>query len=132
MELPEIRLLQAAVVLSEVRNYTRAAKKLGIQQPTLTKRILELEKLIGFELFDRSTQFVEPTEACRRLVQEAKEVLFHAGRALQVAIAAEQGAQTPTRWKVAIHGPLSRLNDELGVVASLPESPAVADDYVLY
>jgi DNA-binding transcriptional LysR family regulator len=94
MQLPEIRLLQAAVVLSEVRNYTRAAKKLGIQQPTLTKRILELEKFVGFELFDRTTQFVEPTEACRRLVHEAKEVLFHAGRALQVAIAAQQGAQT--------------------------------------
>ena len=38
-----------AVVLSEVRNYTRAAKKLGIHQPTPTKRILELEKLIGFD-----------------------------------------------------------------------------------
>lgn len=93
MNLPDIHLLQAAIMLAEVRNYSRAAKKLGIQQPTLTKRILELEHLIGFQLFLRSTQFVEPTDACRQLVEEAKQCLFHAERAVHVARLAEQGAR---------------------------------------
>ena len=93
MKLPDIHLLQAAIMLAEVRNYSRAAKKLGIQQPTLTKRILELEHMIGMQLFLRSTQFVEPTDACRQLVEEAKQCVFHAERAVHVARLAEQGAQ---------------------------------------
>ena len=94
MNLPEIHLLQAAIMLAEVRNYSRAARKLGIQQPTLTKRILELEHFIGFPLFLRSTQFVEPTEACQQFLKEAKECLFHAERAVYVVRIAEQGAQS--------------------------------------
>ena len=94
MNLPDIHLLQAAVLLAEVRNYSRAARKLGTQQPTLTKRILELEHFIGFPLFFRSTQFVEPTEACQQFLKEAKECLFHADRAVYVVRVVEQGAQS--------------------------------------
>ena len=94
MNLPGIHLLQAAIMLAEVRNYSRAARKLGIQQPTLTKRILELEEFIGFPLFVRSTQFVEPTEACEQFLREAKECVFHAERAVYVARVAEQGARS--------------------------------------
>ena len=93
MKLPDIHLLQAAIMLAEVRNYSRAARKLGIQQPTLTKRILELEHLIGMQLFLRSTQFVEPTDACRQLVEEAKQCVFYAERAVYVARVANHGAQ---------------------------------------
>jgi DNA-binding transcriptional LysR family regulator len=93
MKLPDIHLLQAAIMLAEVRNYSRAARKLGIQQPTLTKRILELEHLIGTQLFLRSTQFVEPTDACRQLVEEAKQCIFHAERAVHLARVADHGAQ---------------------------------------
>ena len=94
MELPGIHLLQAAIMLAEVRNYSRAAQKLGIHQPTLTKRILELEQIMGFPLFVRTTQFVEPTDACRQFVEEAKQSVFHAERSIQVARAAEKGART--------------------------------------
>ena len=93
MDLPDIHLLQAAITLAEVRNYSRAARKLGIQQPTLTKWILELEHRIGFQLFLRSTQFVEPTDACRKFVEEANRCVFHAERAVHVARLAEHGAQ---------------------------------------
>ena len=81
-------------MLAEVRNYSRAARKLGIQQPTLTKRILELEHLIGFPLFLRSTQFVEPTEACQQFLREAKQCVFHAERAVSVVRVAEHGARS--------------------------------------
>jgi len=93
MNLPDIHLLQAAIMLAEVRNYSRAARKLGIQQPTLTKRILELEHFIGFPLFLRSTQFVEPTDACRQFLKEAEQSVFHAERAVHVARVAQRGAK---------------------------------------
>ena len=60
----------------------------------MTKRILKLEHFIGFPLFFRSTQFVEPTEACQQFLKEAKECLFHAERAVYVLRVAEQGAQS--------------------------------------
>ncbi len=93
MKLPDLHLLQAAIMLADVRNYSKAARKLGIQQPTLTKRIIELEHVVGFQLFLRSTQFVEPTDSCRQLIEEAKKCIFHAERAMHVVRLAEQGAQ---------------------------------------
>lgn len=93
MDLPDLKLLNTAIVLSEVRNFSRAAKLLGIQQPALTKRVNELEEFVGFKLFIRTTQMVEPTDSCRELVKEARTSVLHAERAIQVAKATELGAQ---------------------------------------
>lgn len=93
MDLTDLKLLQTAIVLSEVRNFSRAAKLLGIQQPALTKRVNELEEYVGFKLFIRTTQLVEPTDSCRELVKEARTSVLHAERAIQVAKATELGAQ---------------------------------------
>jgi DNA-binding transcriptional LysR family regulator len=54
MVLPEIRLLQAAIVLAEELSFSRAAERLRIDQSTLSKRIMELEGMIGLRLFKRN------------------------------------------------------------------------------
>ncbi len=54
MLLPEIRLLQAAITLAEELNFSRAAERLHISQPTLSKQIVELESQLGFRLFERN------------------------------------------------------------------------------
>ena len=51
MVLPEIRFLQAAAVLAEELNFSRAAERLHIDQSTLIKRIHELEDQISLRLF---------------------------------------------------------------------------------
>ena len=51
MELPEIRLLQAAIVLAEELNYSRAAERLHIEQSTLSRQILKLEETIRIQIF---------------------------------------------------------------------------------
>jgi DNA-binding transcriptional LysR family regulator len=94
MNLPDFRLLQAAIALSEDLNFSRAAERLHIVQPTLSKQILELETQLGFRLFIRSSQSVEMTDACQPFVKEAKEAVFHAERAVNLARAAAQGAQS--------------------------------------
>jgi DNA-binding transcriptional LysR family regulator len=94
MTLPEIRLLQAAIALSEALNFSRAAERLHVVQPTLSKQILELESQLGFRLFIRTSQSVEMTDACYPFVQEAKEAVFHAERAVNLARATAQGAQS--------------------------------------
>ena len=42
MALPETRLLQAAIILAEELNFSRAAERLRVDQSTLSKRIVEL------------------------------------------------------------------------------------------
>src|SRR5271168_4268134 len=94
MNFPDFRLWQAAILLAEELNFSRAADRLHIVQPTLSKQILELEQLLGFRLFLRNSQSVRMTEAGDQFVQEAREVVFHAERAMNLARSAALGAQS--------------------------------------
>jgi DNA-binding transcriptional LysR family regulator len=89
----DLRLLRASVVVAKELNISRAASRLGISQPALTKQIQELEDRIGVRLFDRDTQKVELTEAGRAFVAEAAKSLFHRDRAIEVARSVARGAE---------------------------------------
>lgn len=89
---PEMRLLQAVIVLAKELNFSRAAERLHIGQSTLSKQILELESQLGLRLFDRNHQFVDLTNAGRLFVEEARESILHAERAVLAAKAAANGA----------------------------------------
>lgn len=91
MVLPEIRFLQVAVVLAEELNFSRAAERLHIDQSTLSKRLHELEEQIGLRLFLRNHHDVQPTEAGRHFVEEARTAILHTERAVTSATAAERG-----------------------------------------
>ena len=90
MVLPEMRLVQSAIVLAEELHFFRAAVRLGIDQSALTKRIIELESLLDVRLFERNHQKVELTEAGRKFVEEAREAVLHTERAILSARAASQ------------------------------------------
>jgi DNA-binding transcriptional LysR family regulator len=92
MALPEMRLLETAIVLAEELHFSRAAERLHIEQSTVSKRIDELEGGLGFRLFERSHQIVELTEPGRKFVEEAREAVLHAERAVLSATAAFRGA----------------------------------------
>ena len=82
----EVRHLQAVVVLAEELNFTRAAHRLHITQPTLSFQITEVEKLNGFHLFIRGKgRGVKLTDAGRAFVEEARSALCHAERAIHLA-----------------------------------------------
>ena len=91
MVLPEIRLLQSAIVLAEELNFSRAAERLRIDQSTLSKRIMELEGLVELRLFERNHQSVQVTEPGRHFDEEARHALLHAERAVLKATAASRG-----------------------------------------
>src|ERR1700722_354086 len=84
----EIRLMEAASALAEELNFSRAAHRLHISQPALTKQIAELESRLGFSLFERDHQTVALNDAGRAYVQEARMSVFHSERAVQAARAA--------------------------------------------
>lgn len=92
MALLEIRLMQAAIALAEDLNFSRAAEHLHLTQSALSKQIIELEGQLGFRLFERSHQNVELTQAGRAFVEEAREAVFHAERAITTATAVFNGA----------------------------------------
>src|SRR5215469_17296818 len=92
MLLPEIRLMHAAIALAQELNFSRAAERLRITQPTLSKQIYELEELLEFRLFERSHKGVEMTDAGQAFVAEAREALLHTERAVTAARAAFNGA----------------------------------------
>jgi DNA-binding transcriptional LysR family regulator len=91
MVLPDIRLLQSAIVLAEELHFSRAADRLNMSQPTLSKQIFRLEQSLGYRIFEHSHQAVELTPAGHVFIAEAREVIFHAERAILSARAVIDG-----------------------------------------
>jgi DNA-binding transcriptional LysR family regulator len=90
-----MRYLHAVIVLAEELSFTKAARRLNITQPALSKQITDLEEQCGFPLFTRDKRgIVDLTEAGRLFVEEAHSVLLHAERAIHLARAAHEGAES--------------------------------------
>lgn len=71
----ELRQLRYFVTVADERNFTRAASKLSIAQPPLSRQIKQLEMEFGAELFDRESRPIALTEAGRLLYGQAIQVL---------------------------------------------------------
>jgi DNA-binding transcriptional LysR family regulator len=71
----ERRHLQYVSAVAFHNSVTQAAVALGITQPALSRRIREIERLLGLRLFDRLPQGVVPTAACVALIERAKPLL---------------------------------------------------------
>ncbi|MFC7738291.1 LysR substrate-binding domain-containing protein [Roseomonas sp. GCM10028921] len=74
----ELRRLQAFVAVAEEGHITRAAERLGMQQPPLSRLLQGLEAQLGCRLLNRRPRSVEPTEAGLTLLEEARVVLARA------------------------------------------------------
>lgn len=61
-------------MVAEERNITRAAQRLYISQPALTKSIAKLERELGVKLFDRSTTPLQLTYAGERYLEGMKNI----------------------------------------------------------
>ncbi|BFH13443.1 LysR family transcriptional regulator [Paenibacillus melissococcoides] len=70
----EFRQLQYAVQIAQERNFSRAAEKLHIAQPSLSQQLSKLEKEIGVLLFRRTTNSVELTHAGEIFVDRAQKI----------------------------------------------------------
>lgn len=91
--LPEIRLLETAVVLAKELHFSRAAERLHLDQSTVSKRMDELEGQLGYLLFKRNHKTVELTEGGRKFVEQTRVALLHVERAVQEGRAASQDVE---------------------------------------
>ncbi len=68
---PDIRTLRCFVTVAEERNITRAANRLHIAQPALSRKIANLEQDLNLSLFERSVRGVDLTPAGKILLDRA-------------------------------------------------------------
>ncbi|WP_313655586.1 LysR family transcriptional regulator [Pantoea sp.] len=73
--LPAIKQLQCFLAVAHELNFRRAAERLNMTQPPLTRQIQSLEALLGQTLFDRNTHDVTLTRAGQALVAKAEAIL---------------------------------------------------------
>lgn len=96
---------------------TRAAKQLGLTQPSLSQQIAKLEQAVGGRLFDRINNQLQLTDAGRFLLRKAERVLaevdeaevglaeFLAGRRGRIGVGALGSVArslVPTAWRAAL------------------------------
>ncbi|WP_335940714.1 LysR family transcriptional regulator [Streptomyces sp. PTD5-9] len=79
----DVRLLRYFLAVAEEGTLTRAAERLYVSQPALTKQVRRLENELGVRLFTRSRTGMALTEAGRALAAGVPEVLASWERALR-------------------------------------------------
>ena len=87
----ELRHLRYFVAVAEAENVSRAALKLHVSQPGISRQIRDLEDEIGFQLFERSAKSLKLTSAGKSFLTEARAVLQRADEAVKTARAIATG-----------------------------------------
>jgi monoterpene epsilon-lactone hydrolase len=97
----EMRHLRSFVAVAEDLNFGRAAARLYLSQPALSRQISGLEKLLGCELFRRSTHRVELTLAGEALLHRARRLLHDLDEAVSVtqSVGDELATRLARLWK---------------------------------
>lgn len=113
----ELRHLRYFVAVAEELHFTRAAERLHISTPALTKQIQQLEHGLGALLFIRTRRTVSLTDAGARFFEEARRTLQQAEHAESVA-------------KLAGRGELGRI--KIGYVSSAACTGALATAVTAY
>jgi DNA-binding transcriptional LysR family regulator len=94
----ELRHLRYFVAVAETENVSRAALKLHVSQPALSRQIRDLEDEIGFCLLERTAKSIRLTDAGRAFLNDARTLLQQADEAVKKARAI--ASAEPTELKV--------------------------------
>lgn len=72
--------LQYVLAVAEHKNFTLAAEKCFVTQPTLSMQIQKVEEELGIQIFDRSKKPIQLTEIGLKIVNQAKNIVNEADR----------------------------------------------------
>ncbi|MBM7790195.1 LysR family transcriptional regulator [Tenggerimyces flavus] len=120
LELRELRFFHA---VAEELNFSRAAERLGMAQPPLSRAIRQLERRPGVELFERSNRHVALTDAGLALMPEAERVFA----AVAVAVARTRQAGMPDQLTITAKPAVATdlLREIVTAFRDLPGAPLV-------
>src|ERR1700739_4950170 len=71
----ELRHLRYFLAVGEEQHYGRAARRLRVAQPALSRQIQNLEEEIGFDLFERLPRGVRITDAGKLFLEDTRRIL---------------------------------------------------------
>ena len=72
--------LHYVLAVAEHQNFTKAAEKCFVTQPTLSMQIQKLEDQLGIQIFDRTKKPIKLTEVGNKIVAQAKKIVEEADR----------------------------------------------------
>ncbi|GHE06979.1 LysR family transcriptional regulator [Klenkia taihuensis] len=87
----ELNHLQVFLAVAEELHFGRAAQRLHMAQPPVSRAVRALERNLSTELFERSTRSVRLTAAGQALIEPAREVFAALDRAAEAVRAVERG-----------------------------------------
>jgi LysR family hydrogen peroxide-inducible transcriptional activator len=76
--------LQYVLAVAEYKNFTLAAEKCFVTQPTLSMQIQKVEDELDIQIFDRSKKPIQLTEIGQKIVNQAKNIVNEADRILDI------------------------------------------------
>src|SRR6266404_9637907 len=89
----ELRHLRYFIAVAEEGHITRAAERLGMQQPPLSRQIKAIEREIDAQLFRRKPRGVELTDAGRAFLDNARAVLAQVDHTFETTRRTARGEQ---------------------------------------
>jgi DNA-binding transcriptional LysR family regulator len=98
MDQLETRELVYFITVAEELHFSRAAERLGIAQPPLSRAVSRLERRMGVRLLERTSRHVELTSAGLVFLDECRRLL----RGLDAAVRRTQRAACPPRLVLAV------------------------------
>jgi DNA-binding transcriptional LysR family regulator len=105
----DLRHLRYFLAVAEEGHITRAAERLGMQQPPLSQRIRAIERALGVQLFRRKPRGVELTEAGRIFQENANTILLQYDRTLDATRRAARGEEGELRVGIMPTAPFHRF-----------------------
>jgi len=106
----KIRDLELVVALHEEGNVTQAAKRVGISEPALSKRLRLVERKVDARLFERSHDGARATDSGRNFVAHAADSIHAFHRAVHEAREAKHGERHKLRIGVSTYLPPSLID----------------------
>lgn len=95
-----IQQLEYILAVDSFRHFAKAAEHCRVTQPTLSMMIQKLEDELGIKLFDRNLQPVRPTPAGRKVIEQARNVLYQASLIKDIVNEEEQSLKGTFRLAV--------------------------------
>lgn len=116
-------LMSVYVAVAEEEGFSRAARRLGISPPAVTRAVYTLEHELGVKLLTRTTRQIRATEAGSRYLEDARRILAEVAEADEAAA----GIHAAPRGNLAVTAPalFGRMYVMPGIVDYLRRHPDV-------